>query len=85
MQQRYQAVITGNTIRWIVPPPVELEDGKEISVEVTIKSDERTSAERGTAMYNALSELSKVKGVLSTIENPSEWQREIRKDNELNR
>jgi len=78
MQQRYQAVITGNTIRWIVPPPVELEEGKEISVEVTIKSEDR-----GNAMYNALSKLSKIKGVLSAIENPSEWQREIRKDKEL--
>jgi len=77
MQQRYQAVITGNTIRWIVPPPVELEEGKEISVEVTIKSDEITPEERGTAMYNALSKLSKIKGVLSTIENPSAWQHNI--------
>ncbi|MCK9426470.1 MAG: hypothetical protein M0Q21_10565 [Ignavibacteriaceae bacterium] len=83
MQQRYQAVITGNTIRWMVPPPVELEEGKEISVEVTIKSEDKTSMDRGNAMYNALSKLSKIKGVLSAIENPSEWQREIRKDKEL--
>ena len=83
MQQRYQAVIRGNTIRWIVRPPVELEEGKEIAVEVTIKSDDKTSMDRGNAMYDALSKLSKIKGVLSSIENPSEWQNEIRKDKEL--
>ena len=77
MQQRYQAVIIGNTIRWIVPPPVELEEGKEIAVEVTIKSDDKTSMDRGNAMYVALSKLPKIKGVLSSIENPSEWQNEI--------
>lgn len=77
MQQRYQAVITGNTIRWIVPSPVELEEGKEIAVEVTIKPDDKTSMDRGNAIYNALSKLSQIKGVLSSIENPSEWQREI--------
>lgn len=83
MQTIYRAVINGNIIRWIASPPIELEDGKEISVEVTIKSDEKTSIDRGTSMYNALSKLSKIKGVLSAIENPSEWQKEIRQDKEL--
>lgn len=85
MSEIYQAMITGNTIRWIVPPPKEIESGKEIPVEITIKIDEKKNLARGIAMYNALSNISKLKGVLSSVENPTEWQKEIRKDRTLDR
>jgi len=80
MSESYQAVITGNTIRWLVPPPKEVETGKEIPVEITIKSHDKNNLDRGAAMYNALKNLSKLKGAVSSIENPTEWQKEIRKD-----
>lgn len=85
MSETYQAIITGNTIRWLVGPPKELEGGEEISVEITLKRSDKRSLERGTAMYNALKNLSKLDGVISSVENPTEWQREIRKDSALGR
>ena len=85
MSESYQAVITGNTIRWLVPPPKELETGKEISVEITLKKGDERSLDRGVAMYNALKNLSKLEGVISSVENPAKWQKEIRKYRTLDR
>jgi hypothetical protein len=83
MSETYQAIISGNTIRWLAAPPKEIESGKEISVEITLKRGDERSLERGAAMYNALKNLSKLEGVISSVENPTEWQREIRKDRAL--
>ncbi|HAB54340.1 MAG: hypothetical protein A2315_16495 [Ignavibacteria bacterium RIFOXYB2_FULL_35_12] len=85
MSETYQAIITGNTIRWLVPPPKEIETGKEISVEITVKTSDKKNLARGIAMYNSLKNLSKLKGVISSVENPAEWQREMRKDRTLDR
>jgi len=85
MSESYQAVITGNTIRWLVPPPKEIESGKEIPVEITIITEEKQNLDRGIAMYNALRNLSRINGTLSSIDDPSEWQRDIRKDRKLDR
>lgn len=85
MSDTYQAIITGNTIRWLVPPPKEIESGKEISVEITLKKVDDRVLDRGVAMYNALKNLSKLEGVTSSVENPAEWQREIRKERDLDR
>lgn len=85
MSETYKAIITGNTIRWLVPPPKEIESGKDIPVEITLKRGDERSLERGAAMYNALKNLSKLDGVTSSVENPAEWQREIRKDRTLDR
>lgn len=80
MSETYQAIITGNTIRWLAEPPKELESGKEISVEITLKKVDERNRDKGAVMYNALKNLSKLKGEISSIENPSEWQRNIRKE-----
>jgi hypothetical protein len=85
MSETYQAIITGNTIRWLVSPPKEIESGKDIPVEITLKKRDNRSLERGAAMYNALKSLSKLKGAISSVENPTEWQREIRKDRNIER
>ena len=85
MSETYQAIITGNTIRWLVAPPKEIESGKEISVEITLKIGDERSLDRGVAMYNALKNLSKLEGVISSVENPDDWQRKIRKDRNLDR
>jgi len=85
MSETYQAIITGNTIRWLVGPPKELESGKEISVEITLKKGDVRNLDRGAAMYNALKNLSKLKGMISSVEDPIEWQKEIRKDRALDR
>lgn len=85
MSDTYQAIITGNTIRWLVPPPKEVESGKEVPVEITVKKEDKTNLDRGLAMYKALKNLSKLKGIVSSVEEPVEWQREIRKDRTLDR
>jgi len=85
MSETYQAIITGNTIRWLVAPPKEIESGKEVSVGITLKTSDKKNLARGIAMYNSLKNLSKLKGALSSVENPKEWQKEIRKDRTLER
>ena len=85
MSETYQAIITGNTIHWLVAPPKEIESGKEISVEITLKKGDEKTLDRGVAMYNALKKLSKLEGMISSVENPAEWQSEIRKDRTLER
>jgi hypothetical protein len=54
-------------------------------VEITLKKVDERNLERGAAMYNALKNLSKLEGVISSVENPDDWQREIRKDRTLDR
>lgn len=85
MSETYQAVITGDKIRWIVSPPKEIVSGKEIPVEITIRTEEKKNLDKGIAMYNALRNLSKIDGTLSSIKDPSKWQRELRKDRDLKR
>ncbi len=85
MSDTYKAIITGNIIRWLVPPPKEIESGKEVPVEVTVKKEDKRNLDRGVAMYTALKNLSKLKGVVSSVEEPVEWQKETRKDRTLDR
>jgi len=40
---------------------------------------------RGIAIFNALRKLSKINGALSSIDDPSVWQRDINKDIKLDR
>jgi hypothetical protein len=68
-----------------VPPPKEIESGEGISVEITVKTSDKKNLARGIAIYNALRKLSKINGALSSIDDPSVWQRNINKDIKLDR
>lgn len=79
----YKAIIAGNKIRWIEQPPAEINDNSEIQVEVVIKSNPDENMSRGEAMYQSLRKLSACGGLLSNIDDPVAWQREIRTDRKI--
>ncbi len=82
MNNKYQAVIKGNTIRWIDIPSKEINSGKEIPVYITIQNDSPGNV-NGKRMAEALNGLSKLKHGISSIDDPILWQKELRKDRDL--
>lgn len=83
MINRYQAIIKGNTIRWIDVPDNAIDSNKEIPVYVTIQVESLDNM-NGTRMAEALDELSKIPNGISSIGDPSSWQKDLRKDRNLN-
>jgi hypothetical protein len=82
MSQSYRAILTGNWVEWIDPPPVS--DGPML-VEITIVHPE-TEVERrarGQRAAQALREVAEAGGGLASIKDPVAWQREIRRDRPL--
>ncbi len=60
-----------------------MNNNTEIQVEVVIKSKPDENMSRGEAMYKSLRKLSECNGILSNIDDPVEWQREIRTDRKI--
>jgi len=67
-------------LEWIDAAPVHL--NQEQPVEVTILDEPDQTANRGKRMAEALEKLA-ASNAFSEISDPSEWQREIRKDRSL--
>ena len=67
-------------MEWTDPTPVDL--NPEQPVEVTILDEPDETANRGRRMAEALEKLA-ASDVFSEMADPSEWQREIRKDRAL--
>jgi hypothetical protein len=80
MRNSYRAVLKGNQLEWTDPGPVDL--NPEQAVEVTILEEPDQTADRGKRMAEALEKLA-ASDAFSEISDPSEWQREIRKDRPL--
>jgi hypothetical protein len=78
MSQSYRAILTGNRLDWIDPPPAL--QGPTL-VEITILHPE-TEEERRQFAVDALTELAEAGGIKS-IPDPAAWQREIRRDRPL--
>ena len=85
MQNVYQAIITGNTVQWIDQPQERIDLHKGEKVLITFLDSLTKSQSDGTAMSEALRKLSSKRNSFSEIEDPVEWQREVRKDRELDR
>lgn len=79
MLQTYEGVLEGDHVRWAGEAPAT---DRPLRVRVTILEEERSREERGQKMANALSKLAS-SGAFSDIDDPSEWQREIRRDRPL--
>lgn len=79
--QTYRAVLRGDQVDWIDPPPHRQ---GETEVQITLlqpeSEDERRA--RGRRAAAALERLAKA-GAFDEIEDPVAWQREIRKDRPL--
>lgn len=79
----YRAVLKGDRLEWQGEAPPETEGDRELPVDVTILRDESFSAaQAGERMAAALEKLAASQAVAS-IEDPVEWQREVRRDRPL--
>lgn len=81
MINTYRAILDGNQLRWIDTPP---QITKSVEVQITLLKETTQAAlrERGQKMVRALEALAKI-NPLSGINDPIEWQRNIRQDRPL--
>ncbi len=80
MRDTYRAILRGDRLEWTDPSPVDL--NPEQPVEVTILDEPDQTANRRKRMAEALEKLA-ASDAFSEISDPSEWQREMRKDRPL--
>ena len=80
VRDTYRAILRGDRLEWTDPSPVDL--NPEQPVEVIILDAPEQTANRGKRMAEALEKLA-ASDAFSEISDPSEWQREIRKDRPL--
>lgn len=80
MLQTYEGVLKGDRLRWAGEEAPSTD--RPLRVRVTILEEEVSQEERGRQMAEALSKLAE-SGAFSEIDDPSEWQREIRQDRPL--
>jgi hypothetical protein len=81
MQPSYRAVLRGDRVEWIDPPP-SLEGDTEVLITLLQPESEDERRARGRRAAAALEELART-GAFDEIEDPVAWQREIRKDRPL--
>lgn len=80
MLQTYEGVLEGDRLRWAGEKAPSTD--RPLRVRVTILEEEPPQEERGQQMAEALSKLAE-SGAFGEIDDPSEWQREIRQDRPL--
>lgn len=81
MLETYKAIIHGDKIEWEKDAPQILDEKNSIAVYITV-IDEIDNLPDGKKMAEVLQTLA-LKGGISAIENPSEWQREQRRERNL--
>jgi len=83
LSRTYDAVLTGDhRLEWKGSPPP---GPKPVNVQVVVPDDEHdrlSDSERGAMMADALAELARI-GAFGEIDDPAEWEREIRRDRPL--
>lgn len=82
MLETYKAIIHGDKIEWETNSPKILRTEKSVEVVITIVEKQTSSIANGKKMANILSKLTN-KGGIKTIENPSDWQTEQRRERNL--
>ena len=85
MLQTYKATLHGNRLEWSGDAPELLEREQAVEVHVTILQEVHSlpeTVDQGKKMAAALEKLAAV-NILSTIADPSEWQREQRQERPL--
>ena len=76
----YEGILEGDRVRW-TGEDVPATD-RPLRVHVTVLEEETDREKRGQQMADALSMLAE-SGAFSGVEDPSAWQREIRRDRPL--
>ena len=82
MLETYKATIHGDKIEWETDAPKILRTEKSVEVVVTIVDKQVNSNANGRKMAEVLSKIAN-NGGIKTIENPSEWQSEQRRERNL--
>ncbi len=75
----YKAILTGNHLQWDVDIREYINPERPLAVYVTILDQRISKTERGKQMAEALEKLA-MANMLQSIDDPVQWQREIRKD-----
>ena len=87
MAQTFQAVLTGDQLKWNPSRPATLPRDQPILVNVTVFDatvfdDPVSESLSGAAMSAALEQLARL-APFADIDDPVEWQRELRSDRSL--
>ena len=82
MAQTFQALLTGDQLKWNPSRPAKLPRDKPILVNVTVCDDPVSESPPGAAMSAALEQLAQL-APFADIDNPVEWQRALRSDRSL--
>jgi hypothetical protein len=80
--ETYRAILKGNRLEWIETEPEHLEAEQAVQVTILDSPDEIDVSTQGQRMAKALEQLAATNALIH-IQDPSEWQREIRKDRPL--
>lgn len=80
MARTYKAILRGDRVEWIDPPP-KCQEGTPVHITLLEEAAAMSDA-RSRAMAEALEALARAGG-LSSIPDPSTWQRDIRQDRSL--
>ena len=80
--ETYRAILKGNRLEWIESEPTHLDVEQPVEVRILDSPANVDATTQGQRMARALERLA-ASNALSHIEDPSEWQREIRKDRPL--
>jgi hypothetical protein len=79
MLRTYEGTLKGNRIDWSGDAPTP---ERALRVHVTVLDEEKADENRGRRMAGALERLAK-SGAFASIDDPSEWQREVRAERPL--
>ena len=87
MAQTFQAVLTGDQLKWNPSRPATLPRDQPILVDVTVSDatvfdDSVSGPSPGAAMSAALEQLARL-APFADIDDPVEWQRALRSDRSL--
>lgn len=80
--ETYRAILKGNRLEWIESEPLNLDAEQPVEVTILDSPGDVGASTQGQRMAKALERLAAT-NALSHIKDPSEWQREIRKDRPL--
>ena len=82
MPQTFPALLTGDHLQWNPSRPAVFSKDQPIRVNVTFVDDPTTASSLGENMSAALEQLAQL-APFADIDDPVEWQRELRSDRSL--
>jgi hypothetical protein len=81
MLHTFEAVLKGNVLEWTNDAPQESD--RPLKVYVTLLDESKLASENRRKQLSEILQKIAATNAFATIENPMEWQREIRQDRSL--